>query len=101
MAEFKKNLDLRTCKRCGLNDLAGLFRYSSTHGGFVCRDSKKCSEERQKKLFGTPVICPSCGHEDKIRLFKGTKLKDCMCSKCNHRGLSRNTEYDKERRGAK
>lgn len=49
-------------------------------------------------LLGTPVICPKCKHEDKIRLFRGVRLKNILCEKCGFRGLKRNTDYDKERR---
>lgn len=47
------------------------------------------------KLMGTPTICPNCGDEDKIRLFRGTRLKNCFCVKCGHKGLKRNTDWDK------
>lgn len=48
-------------------------------------------------ILGTPVICPNCGHEDKVRLFRGVRLKNVLCVACGHRGLRRNTYYDKER----
>jgi len=50
-------------------------------------------------VFGTPVICPKCGSEDKIRLFRGVRLKNLHCLKCGHEGLKRNTDYDRQRRG--
>lgn len=50
-------------------------------------------------MLGTPVICTNCGCEDKIRLFKGTKINQLFCLKCGAVGtLKRNTSYDKERR---
>lgn len=50
----------------------------------------------ESKLLGTPVICPNCGAEDKVRLKRGVRLKNLFCLKCGHRGLKRNTEWDKE-----
>lgn len=50
-------------------------------------------------ILGTPVICPNCKNEDKVRLFRGVRLKNVLCVACGHRGLRRNTYYDKERRG--
>jgi len=48
--------------------------------------------------LGTPIICPKCDHEDTVRLFRGVRLKNVLCVKCGHRGVRRNTDYDKERR---
>ncbi len=52
-------------------------------------------------LNGTPVICPMCFFEDKVRLVRGVRLAACSCKACGHRGLKRNTEFDKERRAFK
>lgn len=46
--------------------------------------------------LGTPIRCGNCGAETKIRLTKGTSLKNVLCTKCGHQGFTRNTEYDKE-----
>jgi len=51
------------------------------------------------EILGTPIICKSCGFEDKVRLFKGIKIKWLSCRNCGKSGtMTRNTEYDKERR---
>ena len=47
-------------------------------------------------VLGTPVICPRCGCEDKVRLKRGVRLKNLLCLGCGHVGLKRNTDYDKE-----
>ena len=52
----------------------------------------------QELVLGTPVICPNCRHKDKIRLKRGIRLKNIHCVKCGHRGLKRNTDWDKNQR---
>jgi len=54
-----------------------------------------------QKVLGTPVICPKCNTEDNIRLKRGVRLKNILCVACGHRGLKRNTEWDKTQRGKK
>ncbi len=50
-------------------------------------------------VFGTPIMCKECGYEDKVRLFKGTRMKQLYCPRCHKRGtMTRNTDYDKTRR---
>lgn len=49
MSDCQQNLDLRTCKKCGETDLAGLFRYSTRRKGFVCRAVQQCKLNREGK----------------------------------------------------
>ena len=52
--------------------------------------------------LGTPIVCKDCGYEDKVRLFKGTRIKSLYCGGCHQFGtMTRNTDYDKERRKVK
>ena len=54
---------------------------------------------QKEDIFGTPIICRKCNHEDKVRLIKGTKIKQLYCPNCHSFGtMMRNTDYDKERR---
>ena len=47
-------------------------------------------------VFGTPIVCKECGYEDKVRLFKGTKIKQLLCGGCRRKGtMIRNTDWDK------
>lgn len=51
--------------------------------------------------FGTPIKCKECGYEDKVRLFKGVRIRDLICGGCKRTGtMRRNTYYDRgEERG--
>lgn len=45
--------------------------------------------------LGTPIKCKNCGYETTVRLTRGTRIKNILCTKCGGQGFKRNTYYDK------
>jgi hypothetical protein len=51
------------------------------------------------ETWGINTKCSSCGHEQKVRLRRGVKLKYVACEHCRKSGtLKRYSQFDKERK---